>query len=246
MSIRVSIKRRDLIVALLITGLLAGALIVLANKDSHGQSQAKFYARQLDQIKSDVDTINSLNDKEAVKGAPAGQIDTYQVTLESILVSCRKMDERYGDIKADKSLKDLRKPTETAKKLCQDLAKVSRYALSQSRQTEAFMLFPADSLNGQTVAKLQGILNSTRTGLEELNSDPIKDPALPEQITLMKELQKQTKEAKSDTAKLSELTRMVEVRQGNLLDARAYFWKNSIDIAALEKAIIKARSLFSQ
>lgn len=234
-----------LIASLLIAG-FAAALII----NNNGQNQADYYVKQLGQLKTEVQLIDTLNSSIYPERKLSNNIDRYQGTLINMADRCQKMSKQYKIIKKDQKLKELVQKAETADKLCKELTGVTEYALSQSLGTERFILFPAASIEQNTdnaeLTQLQTVLRSTQTNLEKLKTDEIKDPALSEQLTLLKGLQSQTDIAAADRTKSKELSKSLRIRQGNFLNARDYFWKNSIDVSALEKAIVKLQEQFSQ
>lgn len=250
MSIKISIKRRDLIIAVLVaSGLLTVGFVALLNRDSFEQSQAKYYSQQLDKLKTDVQSINSHTARKDTATSVPNQINQYQATILDMLAACQGMDGRYEKIKNNPKAKSILQPMGMAQTLCKDLRGVNDYALDHSKTTKDFIVFPADMSNSpadSSLQKLQAILESTKTDLEKLKSNPINDPALVEQITLLQELQKQAGEAAGNSEKLSELAGKTKTRQSDFLNARGYFWKNTIGIDPLEKSITRLQAQFSR
>lgn len=241
---RVTIKKRSLVVAALVTAgivIVAIGFVVVRIKKNAPLSQTQYYARQLDKLKSDVNSIGTLIHQEEGENITPDQTNKYHDTLVDMLGTCRQMDERYENIKNDLGSKDLKESTEKVSKLCSDLEKVTDYARRQSEATEDFVLFPGTSIDNQSnPSKFQAVLGKTKSNLESLQQDPINDPAVPELIAYIETLQTAVTSS-SDNATISKL---LNTQQSNFINARRYFWDNTIQIANLQKAIDKLIGTF--
>lgn len=190
-------------------------------------------------------TINSLNARENKQNPLQDQIEKYDNTLSSIVNTCSEVRTEIKKTKDDPKLNSLKPRTEPADELCKDLDKVTIYARKQSSASKNFLLYPASSLQSKdNLPKVEGILKTSKSALEELKSDPINDPAIPEQLMLLQELQQKLQETSVDNAKINELARKIEDHQVNFLNARSYFWNNTIGIASLEKSLSNLQKTF--
>lgn len=252
MPIRVSIKHRDIKLAASVAMILIFiGVLLLVRSESHAESRAKYYSAHLESIKTDVHAIATLSTDRHSDDKLSDQIRNYRSRLDSTLSTCQKIGEPYQSDKNNQELKDLHSPIDSAAKLCTDLEKVATYALNQATVTENFLTFDSNSLTDSKSAqsnltKLQETLASTLAGLEKLKSDPMNDPAVPEQITLVQDLQKLAQEANGEQGRLAELANKTRVHQDNFINARTYFWVNTIRITDLEKSVGKLQSQFTK
>lgn len=251
MHIRVSVRQRDLVISAFLTAiLLAAGLFVFSARASYEQSQAKFYSGQLKQLKTAVQEINALNSRHPQHSEDSlpEQIGKYQTSLAAMLKNCRNLDARYKDIKEAPRAQSLRERIDNANKLCQDLKTVLEYAAGQSEATEAFMAFQADMLSApqadKKLAELQPVLDSAIKNLEGLKSNKVQDPGLTEQIALLQEVRQLSANAPGNPEVAAGLAQKIKTHQNNLLNARAYFWTNTINIAALERSIDTLQNSF--
>lgn len=247
MVIKVTFKKRNLIIALLvIVAIITTIFAIYLFKQTHSQTQNQYYIKQLTKLKNDTSTIDLAGTQEQDQSALSDQIKSYDEALADILNTCQDVNARYNAVKADPKVKPLLDRMNKTGKLCEDLQKVTGYAREQSDTTRDFVLFSADTLTTQqsSLPKFQGVLSSMASDLENLKQDPIKDPAVPEQLVLVQQMQQLAQDATSNPGKLDSLAKQVQTHQNNFLNARTYFWKNTIDIVALTGSIDALQNQF--
>lgn len=227
--------------------LLIIALTFWHFKNNSTHSTARYYAEQLGNLTDNIQSINSLIKDENYRNPSLKNIDNYHNALVGVLDTCRQMNGRYNRTKDDVAIKHLRDRMDQVSKLCADLEKVTDYARKQSEAIQDFVLFPSASLTSQeNLPKFHKILNKARSDLETLKQDPINDPAVPELLTLVDQMVEHTKDGSVNPNDLNTLTNEVQTHQTNFLNARTYYWRNTIGIDALERAIIRLETQFKQ
>ncbi len=144
--------------------------------------------------------------------------------------------------------------------ICQDLLPVLFYTGDLYKKLSDYLLIsdsewpPAESIDfARRLDDTTEIIIATRSDLEQLNNKDVQDPALEEliyQVKLAQDLAAKIKSANGNNDKISkqaeELQAVLSRDRSDFLAARTYFWKNTIGIAQLHKALADAQSTLPQ
>ncbi len=245
MTIRIILNRRNLLIGLAALILIIASTVLLV-KHLQGQTQAKYYGKQLELLKNDVAAIDSLNQRESLKGSLTDQVVLYQSKLTGIVNVCGNIAANADKTKDDPKNKRIAEQIKQVSTLCSDMVTVTVYAQKQADATRNFVLFPADSLSEQkNVASFTDTLRLTKASLEGLKQDPINDPAVSEQIIILEQLQLLAGGADEKTTDFNALARQTSIHQVNFLNARSYYWTNTILIGDLRNSIASLQSEFN-
>lgn len=247
-TVRLPISGRKLLVVLGVLSFLIVAGILVWPKKSLSQTELEYFREQTAAIKQNDDVVQSENKREIEASMNQQHIEAYQQALLEGLATCEQIGNHLTQ--ADKeTIKPYQDSISQLRLFCNDFGDVVDYARKSSKATRQFITQPTNLLesnNPQGLTDLQEILGYTRSDLEKLKSNPIKDPALEEQITSIDNLQKQTEEAiKANSPKTTAaLLKKVNDQKISFLTARQYFWNNTVQIESLGRSIVRVKNLF--
>ena len=113
---------------------------------------------------------------------------------------------------------------------------MSDYAYSSSKATRQLLTYDPSNITNRnnTVMELREILGYTKADLEKLKNNPVNDPALQEQLTIINDLSEF-----SSIGKAVEVSFKLKKVQINFINARDYYWVNTIDIGGMNRSIDK-------
>jgi uncharacterized coiled-coil DUF342 family protein len=245
MTIRLSLNRRALIIGLIIIFISALITAIWINKSE--QSQADYYSSQLDQINHDIESIDDINKQKFSKDDIEENIRQYQEKLSDIINNCKGLTENYSKTKNKSDLGHTGNLMDQTSRLCGDLDRVSLYAMQMSRDTEKVLLMKNfDASKTDEAIPLRNLLTEVKNSLKKLGENPINDPAVSEQISLIEHLEKLLDEASNHPEKIDTFNRQLKTHQANMFNARTYYWNNTIDIAAANRSVLKLKEQFNQ
>ena len=216
----------------------------------------RFYSKQLGRLSASVDGISGDIESSA---DPRSALNSYGKKLDDTLSVCKKIQSRYR-LAGNKSFKRQVKDTaDGAKKLCDDLVPILSYSKELYASLAIYILYDTSawpSYDNETfgthMAETQGMIRTTLPRLEKINYPQLDDPALGELITQVKSAEKLADEAymtltKNDTAKTVELAEKLrkDMHQdkSDFLNARLYFWNNTVQLDSLRQAISQLSGL---
>jgi hypothetical protein len=243
MTIRLSLNRRALIIGLV----MIPALIIAIWINKSEQSQADYYSRQLDQISQNIESIDDINKQKFSKDDIKENIKQYQDKLFDIISICKGLTKNYSKTKNKSDLGHTGDLMDQTSRLCGDLDRVSLYALQMSRDTEKVLLMKNLDASGTNEAvALSNSFSEVKNSLKKLGEDPINDPAVSEQISLIESLEKLLDDTNNHPEKLDIFNRQLQTHQANIFNARTYYWNNTIDIASANRSVIELKEQFDQ
>ena len=209
---------------------IAGSIYAVSvRKKSPGTFQ-QYYAKELNLLGEQIATIAELQDYHTANPPNRHNIDQYEEAVANTTGICRQMDGKYEGIKNSINDSAVRDKVNSVHALCHDLESVTDYAYRWSKKTRSFVLFKADNLSTEDVKELTDTISVTTFAIDGLKSDPIQDPALPEQVEYLKRVLN----ASNDPQKASQ---ELKTEQDNFINARRYFWDNTIQMQGLRKSI---------
>jgi hypothetical protein len=185
-------------------------------------------------------------------GSLQGDLEAYDSRMASIRGDCNQLQYEYGlykDARVEQPLKDLIAKVD---KLCVDLLSVAQYSQDVYRGSRPYLLLDSsdwptagsDRFNQRLSATKDGIAISL-SRLKQIKNTP-QDPALDELITqvdlsatLVEQIEIAVRDDRSDEANslAEKLLRQSNQDKADFLNARLYFWNNTIRINDLQKAL---------
>lgn len=204
------------------------ALVVLVAARSAGNSkEADYFRSQLEVIKASTAAIQEVTTVEVTESLQADNIDSYQESLVEGYSACKQI-EGYAQSANKQALTPYSDKIGQLKQFCHDYENVVDYALQISKALEPILTYPAGS------SGLESVLRYAKQDLRELNSHPLKDPALEEIVIGLDRLES----APVNPAKL-------EKQKQHFVAARNYYWNNTVRINSLNRSIDRLLGLFA-
>lgn len=183
-------------------------------------------------------------------------LEQYRKTLNGTRDICKQLNgkqlERSRNIGGS-----LKQSSEGVKKLCEDLIPLLDYSRELHDILKPYLTYevaawppPESKEFSGHLAETQGMIRSTLPRLKKLSYPEVDDPALSEFILQIEAAEKLADEGytsltKNETSvtnlKAEQLRNVLRQDKTDFLDARRYFWENTAQIDALQKAITKLR-----
>ncbi len=244
--------RKNLIIILSTITLVAVfvLLLLMKSRDSPHNNQRKYYYDHLGSLGKQVNSIKEIVEHESQeiterKKFPSSDgINDYENALSQAQEVCRQLSDYKNESPLPDNLAD---QISGINSLCSDLAGVLAYAHRLSIVTKGFVLYRINTdqntvgdINPDVVRDLNSLIDTTIPELQLLKSDPINDPAVPELIAYLETVQKAVNTSPNNAALFTAL----KAQQTNLVNARSYFWINTVQIASLQKAIDRLTNNF--
>lgn len=214
----------------------------------------RYYFKQLNKLGSFVESVKFNSEKP---NDTITDLEQYHKALTNSLDTCRQLDNRYSLVGSRKLSGNLRQSLDSTKKLCDDLVPLLSYSRELHSALKPYLIYdvnawpPLESEQFSShLAKTLGMTRSTLSRLKKVEYPKVDDPALSEIIQQIEAAEELADEAytsltKNETSVATTKTEQLrsELRQDktDFLDARRYFWENTAQIDALQKAIIKLK-----
>lgn len=209
-----------------------------------------FYTKQLGKLNGSVTAINSEINAPI---DPKTTLINYDKLLNKTLPLCQKMEQRYHQIEHKRYKKEVRDAVQGAHQLCTDLTSIISYSKDLYGTLSPYILYdtenwPAFESNEFTghLASTQGMLRTALPRLEKLSYPNIDDPALGEFITQVKSADKLAEDtytvaSKNDAQQAQELSEKLRKEmtrdKAGFINARLYFWNNTVQVNVLQQVI---------
>lgn len=210
-----------------------------------GSSQKKLQQQKLEVLNRYIQSIPSLL---VLSGNTAKDLEAYSGHMTGILNTCQQIQELAASSKGNQL-------TEDSSRLCADLIPVVIYSRALYQSTEEYLQTNTQDWPSTSQPEFQPHLRniiqtikSTSAALRQLNRAELQDPALAElltQLELAEQLGAETQMAMDQNnpnlgnQKLSELLKEVDKDKQDFLNARNYFWNNTVHLKALQKTTAK-------
>lgn len=249
-------KRVLFIVALTVTAALLTAFSADGINRGQNSHQAKapdtnvrgYHREQLSQLSNHTTALaDSLQAADARRLVTA--LDEYHDLQSEIIGSCaRLVGSQNQSAQADDSVRqDTKDALSQITQLCGDLAPVARYTQDVFRYSRPYLLYNYPSelsiADRQTVSQ---VVAGAIAGLQNIDNNFVQDPAKGELLTRLEAQQtllekitvaQNSGDSAAADAHYQELLENVSADQTNFLNARVYFWNNTIRIDALQRKI---------
>ncbi len=214
----------------------------------------RYYFKQLNKLGSSVESIKFNSEKP---NDTKTDLEQYHKTLTSSLDTCKQLDNRYSQVGDRKLGGNLRQSLEGTKKLCDDLVPLLSYSRELHSALKPYLIYdvnawppPESEQFSSHLAKTLGMTRSTLSRLKKVEYPKVDDPALSEitqQIEAAEALADEayTSLSKNETSvatgKTEQLRSGLRQDKTDFLNARHYYWNDTAQIDALQKAITKLR-----
>lgn len=233
------IKRRKIVFLLAASALLLASLVViLMTTRNTEQNAANYYIERLNLIKANLKTINSPPD-DSSDTSSAKIVAEYSKVIDELTTQCQLMTLRSKQPSQQKFVK-IKNSVESAVKLCQDLTPIAQYQSSLYSRLEEFLVADFSKMTADASAKT---IASTQQYLKDIDNSVVNDPALPELQTQLQAISAEaqvTQSANSENLSTqSTFYKHLITTKTNLLNARYYFWNNTVQMALLQASVDK-------
>jgi hypothetical protein len=205
--------------------------------------------------------IESLEDLDSKLYVPEmnqieADLDAYRGKIDELTQYCRRLINQ----KQPNNTNEGKNIGERAKGICDDLLPVMFYTDDLHKKLREYLLIQDTvwpNANTQEFKKrlefTLKVIEDTKNRLELLDNRKIQDPALEELIFQVKSAQEialkiknESKDNKDVQKRAEELRRQLSRDRSDFLAARTYFWKNTIGIAQLHKALSDVEEALGQ
>lgn len=215
-----------------------------------------YYHRRLDNL---AQAIQNLPQALVTSGDIKTNLHRYDQQLEQINLPCRQMLDRQIQIAHTTKLSAPFKATlNSTRQLCRDLTTVTDYSKTLYSSAHDYLALSngqwpmADSTDFRDrLRDTSDTITQTRQTLANISYPEAADPALPELTREVGEAEKLVDQAKDSleqrnytaaSNKATELTSYITKDRQDFLNARSYFWNNTVRLDQLQKSIKKLRS----
>jgi hypothetical protein len=246
------IRQRLIFIIMIIFAVITILMLLVVKTKSINE----YYTRRLDTLQTDVSGIPSI--LETDNNQIEAKLSTYEDKMNKISNNCQALLSKNKDM--SKTPKDLRQQTEKVHKLCTDLIAITIYSSALYDSLHDYILLPSSSLPpvnstefGQRLNQSAQTIKTSQINLFRLDNSKIKDPALDELKLQLDDAMKKAKDAQEalkakdyETAErqASQLLKLTNQDKQDFLNARNYFWNNTVQIDALIKSIAKLKTDF--
>lgn len=221
----------------------------------------RYYRQQSIDLQSSMASIASSFE---FSGNIAGDLDHYEAHLRTALHACQNMGTKAKSLKAEKAYdhlsSKLRDSVHKSQQLCDDLTPLLQYSSSLYSTLRAYLLlqpqeWPAAGNNGLN-SRLQNSRDAASYTIKRLNNLTMKgfsDPGLGELVTQIQSALDQMVATQAalerndlpaaTTASQQLRSDMIQDRT-DFVNARAYFWTNTVGLSDLRQSINNLTTAF--
>lgn len=218
----------------------------------------QLYQKELANLSSDLSQLSTYLDE---KREISEDLNQYTTGLNNLKNSCRQMNiyhDRYKNYPLSDQVKDA---VSNSRQLCTDFLQVLDYSQALFQVTGPYLTIytqgrpPANSGEFNRYAASTAVtITSTLGGLKNIRNT-VEDPAIHEltaQVVLAQGKLKQAQDAKTKNNTpaadqyMSEFVALVEQDRIDFINARAYFWRNTVGLDALQRSVQTISSSLKQ
>jgi hypothetical protein len=209
----------------------------------------QLYQKELTSLSSDLKELSAyINAKHEINE----DIDQYISGVNNLKNPCRQIniyDKRYQNEALSNQIKDA---MSNSRQLCTDFLGVLDYSQAVFQSTQAYLTINTQNWPYASSAEFTAhltdvgkIISGTLDGLNSIKNT-VNDPALAElksQVELAESKLNQAQKAKADNNTAAadiyanELMELIEKDKTDFINARSYFWRNTVQIDALQKSV---------
>ncbi len=228
--------------------ILVAVVALLLPHHATSISDREYIYDQLGQIKELTQQVDDQNGDIREKHPDNLQLDGYASTLAKSYGACESIKDRLATANKD-TMADYKDAMNKVRAFCNDYEDVTDYARRVSGAIKQLVTYQSKNVetNSSTaVDEILEITDYTSTDLNRLDGNPVQDPALEELLIDVQNLQKAATLAKNNPTQtnLTNLKAELEKQQANLLNARLYFWRNTVYIDKLKPSIVRLQKDF--
>lgn len=243
----------------LILALAAGGYVFSSSLASFGPGTTEntaakeLYKQDIGTLKEAVTSLSSLleSNQSYQRIDNIGQhTDEYEATLLSAKEPCERIVERYKTSSTENLTDTLADTASNSRSICNDTLLIVDYAKTVSVSIAPYMTFNETDISDQgTVKKLINASQQSIDKLQTIDNSGIEDPGRQEIVVQLESTRAAAAallnnlEEKPST-NVSELIRRVQTDKQNFLNARSYFWNNTVMLNRLEAITKRVYSEF--
>jgi hypothetical protein len=247
-----SLRNRRYVLAGVVILLIIGLVFIInrGGKPAAPLTVPQLYQKELTSLSSDLTELSTyINTKHEINE----DISQYISGVNNLKNPCRQIniyDKRYQNEALSNPIKDA---MSNSRQLCTDFLGVLDYSQAVFQTTQAYLTintqdWPSAS-SAESTAHLTAVGKIISGTLDGLNSirNTVNDPALAElksQVELADSKLNQAQKAKTDNSTAAadtyanELMGLIEKDKTDFINARSYFWRNTVQIDALQKSVV--------
>lgn len=216
-------------------------------------SVKQFYRSRLADLQAGVEKINVIKQPSSDY---KDTLDQYNVTLNRVADTCNNLNDKTEHLQKTRATGKYGSAIEQTDKLCQDLIEVSNYSLAVYQSGRDYLLLDQSFLGLAKDPRLKAkaeetlaVLIRTKQTLQKINYPEVNDPAQPELIKLLEKDQAAAETLVNSPADqvavtAKQLNEALTNDKLNFLNARIYYWNNTVGITQLQAAVTKLKENF--
>ena len=241
--------------AMAVALILGSGFVIMAKIRSPG----RYYKNQLHELSQEVGKIGpSINmDRDDTLKNLDNSLGDYDKLTGKIISLCRPLTSRDKEFASRTKDKKLLEVIMNSKLLCNDLTNVSAYSRHVYGGSRDFFklntnLPPVDAPEyAARINEVSSIVQKTQENLRNIDNSKVGDPGLNELIGHLDDANKQIilirasleyTDFQAAQTQSEQLAKNLADDKKYFLDARSYFWNNTVRLEALEQAINKLSS----
>jgi hypothetical protein len=247
-----SIRKRRYVLAGVVILLIIGLVLIInrGGKPEVPLTVPQLYQKELTSLSNDLTELSTyINAKHEING----DISQYILGVNNLKNPCRQIniyDKRYQNMALSNQVKDA---MSNSRQLCTDFLGVLDYSQAVFQTTQAYLTINIQDWPSARSAEFTAhlttvgkIISVTLDGLSSIKNT-VNDPALAElksQVELADSKLNQAQKAKTDNSTAAadtyanELMGLIEKDKTDFINARSYFWRNTVQIDALQKSVV--------
>lgn len=172
-------------------------------------------------------------------------LSAYTATLLKAKESCERVIKQYSQL-PDAIPNELADSASNSRSLCIDVDAVTSYANDVSEGLAPYMFFELGENPGQEkLDKLSLVSQESIDYLKNIDSQGVEDPGINEIIVQLENTKKLASNVDNDDTPYTNLiSNQVDTDKQNFMNARSYFWHNTVMLERLQRSIQRIRSEF--
>ena len=252
--IRTNRKLAALFLLLIILIVLGGWQIMAKSRTD--ANTKKLYISQIGLLNTAVEGLPTVIKQN---NSSQANLNAYFDQLDAVLRPCGQLKAAYDNRLTKVKSHDLKDKMGQVNQLCTDLTAVAKYSQNVYAACQDYLYFgiewPSvnDSAYLSDLQNIDSIITHTKSRLENVDNSKVQDPALSELTAqlddadkLAGQIQDALSKQNSSQASLLSVRFIKQINQDKVdfLNARNYFWNNTVQYDALQKAIKRLQDNF--
>ncbi len=245
----------------LVTGVAYVSFVVYVRSTALNEKKIRRqYSAQFSSLEAAVNGIPATLDL-SIANTPEN-LDHYYGQLDKVFEPCGNITGHVAQFSAVKGVSQQTKDQLTqSEHLCSDLTNVTKYSQTLYKSSEALLFLNTspwpdarDKAFTERLDSTKQAMAASKLSIQNVSFPTVSDPAQPELLTIIDRVSKQALQindalGKSDYGKAGTdaaiLSKEIEKAKIDFLSARSYFWNNTVEFTALQKAIARLKDGFA-